>query len=184
MARHSKGSKLQQQQSQQQPSQPQQQTKRQQQERSIQRPEEKLPVSFPRSLFPSFRAPSFFPGWFDDFGNAWNQLISEQQTGLSVYEDNKNVYVEANLPGLRPQDIELSLDNGILWIKGEKKEEDRNEEKKYYHRTSNSFSYRVTVPNQIDASKEPKATYKDGIMKVTFAKTNASQSKKIPVRQE
>lgn len=100
--------------------------------------------------------------------------------GLSVSEDEKNVYIEAAVPGVDPKHIDISFDKGVLWIKGEAKEEEKDG-KKYYRKASTSFSYRVTVPGDVDWNSEPKATCKNGIMQVTFAKSQKAQPKKITI---
>ena len=101
-------------------------------------------------------------------------------SGLTVSEDDKNVYVEAELPGLTPEDVEVTFDKGVLWVKGEAGEEDKS--KKYYRRSQRSFSYRVAVPGDIDLGKDPDAEYKNGVMTVTFAKSPVAQPKKIAVK--
>jgi HSP20 family protein len=110
------------------------------------------------------------------------ELEARQQSGLSVSEDQNHVYVEAHLPGLNPDQIEVTFDKGILWVRGEKKEEEEDKKKKFYRKASSSFSYRVHIPGGIDEKKEPEATYKDGVMKVTFAKSSQNQAKKIQVK--
>ncbi|MGE5042291.1 MAG: Hsp20/alpha crystallin family protein [Candidatus Levyibacteriota bacterium] len=102
--------------------------------------------------------------------------------GLSVSEDDKKVYVEAALPGLDPQDIEVSFDKGTLMVRGEVKTEE--EGKKYYRKATRSFAYRVSVPGEVDWSKNPSATIKNGVMTVTFLKTPEAQPKRIPVKAE
>lgn len=119
-----------------------------------------------------------FPFWEED---TWG-LDIPAQTGLSVSEDKNHVYVEAHLPGLKSEDIELSFERGVLWIRGEKKEEQEDKKKRYYRRASSSFSYRLQVPGQIDEKKEPEATYKDGVLKVSFAKTSGTEPKKIAIK--
>ena len=84
-------------------------------------------------------------------------------------------------PGLKAEEIEVSLDKNVLWIKGEKKEEEKD--KKFYKKASTSFSYRVLIPVEVDESKEIDATYKDGIMKVTFHKISESKPKKINIKK-
>lgn len=122
------------------------------------------------SLRPFF-APFFnFPSWLEE----------GQESGLTISEDDKNVYVEASLPGLKPEEIEVTFERGVLWIRGEKKEEEKR--KKYYRKASSTFSYRVHVPGAIDEQKEPDATYKDGIMKVSFSKTNGAKARKIKIK--
>ncbi len=100
--------------------------------------------------------------------------------GLSISEDDKNVYVEAAVPGLDQKDVEVTFDKGILWVKGEKVEEEKK--KKYYRKASSAFSYRVMVPGDIDPNKEPLAQIKNGVAKITFAKSPKSLPKKITVK--
>ena len=130
--------------------------------------------------FPVFRN---FPGipFFDE--DLW-KLEEKNESGLSVSEDNNNIYVEAHLPGLKPEDIELTYDKGMLWIHGEKHEQEQDKKKKYYKKASSSFSYRVQIPGLIDDKKEPEAVYRDGIMKVNFAKSAKKESKKIKFKSK
>lgn len=107
--------------------------------------------------------------------------VSGVPGGLSVSEDDKHVYVEASLPGIDPKDIDITFDKGVVWIKGEAQEE-KEEKKKYYRKATTSFSYRVAVPGEIDQMAEPDATYKNGVMKVIFAKSPAAQPRKIQVK--
>lgn len=99
--------------------------------------------------------------------------------GLAVSEDDKNVYVEAAVPGIDPKDVDITFNKGILTIKGEKKEEEKR--KTYHRRATRSFFYRV-VPGDVDQKKEPQAQYKNGIMTITFAKVPESKPKKIAVK--
>jgi len=124
--------------------------------------------------FPRLRLPSI---WEDE--DDWTPM-SSMPGGISISEDEKNIYVETALPGIKPEEVEVTFDKGVVWIKGESKEEDKT--KKYYRKAANSFSYRVTVPGDVDSSIEPDATVKNGVMKVIFAKSPKSQPKKIPVK--
>lgn len=125
-----------------------------------------------------FRFPSYPSIWEDD--EDWS-LTPSSPSGVSISEDEKNVYVEAAVPGIDPKNIEVTFDKGVLWIKGETKEEEKKE-KKYYRKAVSSFSYRVTVPGEIDLDKEPDASCKNGVMTVTFVKKPTSQPKKITVK--
>lgn len=128
----------------------------------------------PRSIF-SFPA---LHSLLDDADET--SLNMSSPSGLSVSEDAKHIYVEASVPGIDPKDIEITFDKGVLWIKGESKQETK--EKKYYRRASNSFSYRVAVPGEIDLSQDPQAEARNGVMHVTFTKSPASQPRKITVK--
>lgn len=109
---------------------------------------------------------------------------STHASNLSIFEDENHVYVEAALPGLKPEEIEVTFEKGILWIKAERRQEEEDKKKKYYRKAVSSYSYRVAVPGQIDSGHEPEASYKDGIMKVAFSKTKQVQPKKITVKHE
>ncbi len=117
------------------------------------------------------------PSFWDD--EDWN-MPANQPSGLTISEDDKHVYVEAALPGVVSDDVEITFDKGVVWIKGETKEV--VEKKKYYRKATSSFSYRIAVPGDIDLKVEPEATMKNGIMTVAFAKSAVSQPKKIQVK--
>lgn len=126
--------------------------------------------------FPSMRLPSF---WNDE--DDWMTTPSIP-SGLSVSEDEKKVYVEAAVPGIDPKDVEITFQDGYLWIRGETKEEEKDKSRKYYRESSKSFSYRVAVPGDIDDKVDPEATSKNGIMTVTFAKSPKTTPKKIEIK--
>lgn len=126
--------------------------------------------------FPSLSLPDF---WDED--EEWITSPSTQ-SGLSVYEDENKVYVEAAVPGIDPKNVDVTFHDGYLWIRGEKQEEEQDKKKKYYRKASSSFSYRVAVPGDIDDNKEPEATYKHGVMTIAFVKSPKAQPKKIQVK--
>lgn len=123
--------------------------------------------------------------WGDDFDFVNEDLPAlrrlERESNLSLSEDDKNVYVEAGMPGLNENEIEITLERGVLWIRGHKKEEQDN--KKYHYRAKRSYSYQLALPESVDESKEPEAHYEKGVLKVTFAKTKSSPVKKISVKK-
>lgn len=99
--------------------------------------------------------------------------------GLSVSDDEKNVYIEAAIPGLDPKDVEVTFDKGILTIRGEKREEEKG--KRYHRQATRSFLYRI-APGEVDVKVEPEANVKNGVMTVTFVKSETTQPKKIAVK--
>jgi HSP20 family protein len=134
-----------------------------------------------RSLwsFPTMRFPFSL---FDDEEEGWLQEFSDA-SGLSVYEDENSVTVEAALPGIKPEEVEMTFDKGVLWIKAEKREEEKDKNKKFYRKAESAFSYRIAVPGNIDESRQPEAMCKNGILKVIFPKAQKAQPpKKIPVK--
>lgn len=130
----------------------------------------------PRSFF---RFPSFLPNLWEDMEDRMTRWMGdESSTGVTVSEDDKNVYVEAHLPGLRSDDLDISIHQNTLWIKGEKKEEEEDKDKKFYRRARNAFFYQVELPSQVEDNTE-QAQYQDGVLKLTFRKTQQSQVRKI-----
>jgi HSP20 family protein len=130
----------------------------------------------PRSYW---RFPALPSLWDDE--EDWG-AVTNWPSGLSLAEDESHVFVQAAVPGVDPKDIEVTVDHGVVWIKGESKEEETD--KKYYRKAASSFSYRVTVPGDIDTTKDPVASVKNGVMTVTFTKSPKAQPKKISVREE
>lgn len=133
----------------------------------------------PRSFF---NFPSRLPSIWDEDEDFLS--LSPGTSGLSVSEDEKSIYVEAQLPGVDPKNVEVTFDKGILWVRGENKAEESDKAKKFYRRSSSSFSYRVAVPGNIDEKAEPQATCKNGVMKVVFAKVPETKPKRIEVKSE
>lgn len=122
--------------------------------------------------FPESRTPFEEDLWDDMF-------LGEPHSGISIYEDDENIYVETALPGIEQKEIDVTFDNGILRVKGEKKEE---KEKNYYRKATRSFSYRISVPGEVDKEDIPEATYKNGMVTFRFKKVQETQPKKIEVK--
>lgn len=125
------------------------------------------------------RNPFNFP---DLLGEEWGVIPGIMSSGLSVYKTNKNVIVEASLPGLKRDDIEVMLERNFLSIQGKKQEEEQNQDKQYYRKATSSFSYNIELPDQTDFSKEPKASFQDGILTLSFNKNPTSEPKKIAIK--
>lgn len=117
---------------------------------------------------------------FDD--EDWTNFMPS--SGLSVSEDEKHVYIEAAVPGIDPDQVEVTYDKGVLWIKAASEQKEEDKQKKFYRRASSSFSYRVAVPGEVDDSSEPTAVCKNGVMKISFNKTPQTQPRKINVQKE
>jgi HSP20 family protein len=99
---------------------------------------------------------------------------------VDVNEDDEHIYVKAELPGLTREDLELTLENGLLTISGEKKSEKlpgrEDLQERYYGRIYRS----LTLPSGVD-EKNVKATMKDGILHIVLDKTAESKPRRIPI---
>jgi HSP20 family protein len=127
---------------------------------------------------------TYFPSLFEETNEFFPDIGTfSNEKGLSVSEDNGTVLVEASVPGLKPEDIEISLDEGTLWIKGEKTEEKEDKKRKYYHKASSSYSYCTSLPENVDLDKEPQARSENGVVKIEFKKKKSTKPKKIAVKK-
>lgn len=125
---------------------------------------------------------------FDDFSRGLS--IGTGQSALmpkmDVTETDKEIVVAAELPGLERGDVEISLEDDVLTIRGEKKvEREEKDEKKNYHVSERAYGvfYRaIQLPAGIDP-KGIQATMSNGILKITMPKPARAQSQKIEVKE-
>ncbi|MCW5554399.1 MAG: Hsp20/alpha crystallin family protein [Verrucomicrobiae bacterium] len=109
-------------------------------------------------------------------------LLSGWTPALDVFEDNDNFVVTVELPGMKKEDIEVSLHEGAVSISGERKSETKHEGAEVYRaeRYVGRFHRTVTLPSPV-APDKVKAHYKDGVLTVTLAKTEEAKPKQIDV---
>jgi HSP20 family protein len=114
-------------------------------------------------------------------GGRQAQLFSGWTPALDLYQNNDNIVAVVELPGLRKEDIEISLHDGTLTIGGERKEETGNgDSATRTERFTGKFRRSVTLPTRVDANKV-NASYKDGILTVTLPKAEEAKPKQIQV---
>ncbi len=98
---------------------------------------------------------------------------------LDVYQDAENVYVKLEVPGLKKEDIDVSLHNGALTITGERKREEREGQtrsERFYGR----FSRTVTLPVAVEGGKVS-ANYTNGVLSITLPKAEEAKPKQIEI---
>ena len=124
---------------------------------------------------------------FDRFSEPW-PFRGFAETGrwmllVDVSETDKELMVRAELPGMDPKEIDISLSGNVLTIKGGRKHE-REEKKENFHlveRSSGSFSRTLQLPVEVKADKI-EASYKDGVLSVKMPKTEPETVKKVEVK--
>jgi HSP20 family protein len=122
------------------------------------------------------------PFW-SNFGRQ-TQLFSGWSPALDLYQNNDNVVAMVELPGMRKEDIEISLHDGMLTISGERASQETDPEKaERSERFYGKFRRSITLPTRVDANKVS-ATYKDGILTVTLPKAEEAKPKQIKVKAE
>lgn len=121
---------------------------------------------------------SSFPG----AGRGEPTLFSGWSPALDVFQNNDAVAVKVELPGLRKEDIDISLEKGVLSISGERRHEERVEEGESFRseRYFGRFHRSVAIPTEVEADKV-KASYTDGVLTVTLPKAEEAKPKQIDV---
>jgi HSP20 family protein len=104
---------------------------------------------------------------------------------LDVRENTTSITVEAELPGVDEKDVTVTLANGLLTIKGEKKQEKEEKDEHYYRaeRSYGAFVRAVRLPATVDGSKVT-ASFKNGLLTVTLPKAPAAKGNIIPIKAE
>lgn len=124
--------------------------------------------------------------WLDEMDQAL-ELATSHPTGLTISSDDEHLYVEAHVPGLTSKDVNVSLDeDNVLWIKGEKEEEERDKKREFFRKAVNSFSYCIPLGEEINIDSSVNSWMKDGVIHLKFEKRREKQkrSKKIEIQQE
>ena len=111
-----------------------------------------------------------------------SQLLSGWTPALDVYETKDNFIVKAELPGMKKEEIEVSLHDGSLSIAGERKTETKHADAEVYRaeRFFGRFQRTVTLPTAV-AAGEVKAQDKDGVLTITLPKAEEAKPKQIDV---
>ncbi len=119
----------------------------------------------------------FEPGW------AETPALGEWEPTVDITEDKDTVTVKAELPGVEQKDIGVSLQDGVLTIKGEKQAE-KEEKDKRYHRVERSYGALVRsirLPAAVETGKVT-AAFKDGVVTITLPKAPEAKGTTIPVK--
>ena len=120
----------------------------------------------------------FFPAWSEERAYAWMPAVD-------MVEEKDEIVVKADLPGLDQKDIEVTVHDGTLTIRGERKEEKEEKKDDYYYaeRSSGTFMRSLPLPKGVDADKV-KATFKKGVLEVHLPKAKDAKGKAIEIKAE
>lgn len=102
---------------------------------------------------------------------------------VDIAEDNNEYVISAELPEVKKEDVKVTVENGVLTITGERKFEHEENDKRYHRveRSYGSFARSFTLPADGDAQKV-NAEFKEGMLKVRMAKSEAAKPKQIEVK--
>jgi len=129
---------------------------------------------------------------FEDMERTFNEFLptlrGERDSyipAIDMYEDKDNVIVEAQLAGMDPENIDLSIENDVLAIKGESEKKNEVEDKNYYRKEikRGSFYRNIPLPTSVEGSRA-NAVAEEGVLKITIPKTKESKSTPIKIEKK
>lgn len=108
---------------------------------------------------------------------------SDWAPAVDIREEESRFLIAADLPGVEPNDVELTLENGMLTIRGRRQLEKREEKEGYrrVERASGSFLRRFSLPDEANPEKV-EAHYNNGVLEVTIGKRETAQPRRIEVK--
>jgi HSP20 family protein len=129
---------------------------------------------------------------FDNFFSGFDLQRFESSLGgfnpkVDVVENDKEIKVTAELPGIDEKEIDLSLSRGALTIRGEKQKEKEDRGKDYYRmeRSFGAFSRVIPLPAEVD-DENVQASFRKGVLSITLPKTvqELRETKKVPIKMD
>jgi HSP20 family protein len=126
---------------------------------------------FSANLTPSFGGEGIGRG-------AWNPSVD-------IYENKDHIVLEAELPGMNREDFELSVENNVITLRGERRFEKKDETDNYHRveRSYGSFTRSFTLPQTVSAEGAT-AEYRNGVLRVTLAKREDTKARRIEITGE
>ena len=111
--------------------------------------------------------------------------FGEWMPKVDLTDTNDMLVVKAEIPGIEPKEIALTLQDQVLTIKGEKKHEKEEKDEHYFRaeRSYGAFARSLRLPVPVDGSKVT-ASFKNGVLTVTLPKTPAAKGTAIPIKAE
>ncbi len=129
-------------------------------------------------LIPWRKRHNLYDLFLDDIFDNFSNIILEPTT--DIYEEDNNIVIENQMPGLDKKDIEISYDKDTIKISGKKSEEKETKKKNFYQKETRSGFYErvIRLPENVDYSKA-KAEYKNGVLKIVLPKASEKETEKV-----
>ena len=108
---------------------------------------------------------------------------SEGQLTIDVYQTDNDIVIKSTIAGVKPEDLDVSINNDMITIRGERKKEEDVPEENYYYQECywGNFSRSVILPVDVLPEKI-EASMKNGILTIRLPKSDTTKTKKIQVR--
>lgn len=122
-----------------------------------------------------FQQRLFAPSWLPRFRYT---DIYDVSTSVDMYEEGDDLIIKAEMPGMKKNEISIDFTNDVVSISGEKRTEERTEQKDYYRleRSFGAFSRKLRLPVEIQIDKTH-AIFKDGVLEIRMPRSEAAKQK-------
>lgn len=132
----------------------------------------------------SQRLNQIFARPFDGLGGGREMLtVAEWSPAVDVSETDSEYVIKAELPEVKKEDVKVTMEEGVLTLEGERKQEKEEKGKRYHRieRSYGSFMRSFELPDNVDTSKA-KAEFKDGMLTLSLPKTEKPKSKALEIK--
>ncbi|MDD5087665.1 MAG: Hsp20/alpha crystallin family protein [bacterium] len=137
------------------------------------------------------------PWWLENMSpisRMMDDFFASQRSGdmmawgpnVDIVENTEGFEIHAELPGVKLEDVNITLDNNVLTLSGEKKQEVREEDKGSYCRIERSygrFERSFSLPNTVKA-ESVKASFEDGVLRISLPKAEQAKSRTIEIHKK
>jgi len=108
--------------------------------------------------------------------------LAERMPSVDLIERDNEILIRAEMPGVEKKDLDISVSNNRITIRGSTRSEQKEEKGEYYHREMRSGTYcrSITLPASVNGDKA-KANFRDGVLEVTLPRTKPSKRQRIKV---
>ena len=115
--------------------------------------------------------------WDDLFMKDWENLFAD------IWEEDNNIFVKMAMPGIKKEDIKISVTGDSITVEGNSKEESEKKDKKYFLKTfqTSSYSQSFNLPTNVNPD-DVEAKFEDGVLTVRLPKVKEAQAKQITIK--
>lgn len=116
-------------------------------------------------------------------GNQEDIVRGAWSPSVDIFENKDKIVIEAELAGMKPEEVDVSIENNVITLRGERKFE-KNEESENYHRVERSygsFTRSFTLPRTV-ISDEADASFENGVLSITLPKREEAKARKVEIK--
>ena len=126
-----------------------------------------------------------FSSTFNRGGSETGMMRGAWSPSVDIFENKDQIVLEAELPGMKPEDVDISIENNVLTIHGERKFEKKNDGDNFHRveRSYGSFTRSFTLPPTI-SSENVNAIFENGVLRLELAKREEAKPRRIEIKAD